>query len=75
MCRCGGRIATTVGITHAVLTVTVVVLTANHYWLDAATAAVVLAFAVSTERAAVGIAAALRARAAPVVQIQQGALS
>jgi hypothetical protein len=76
MCRCGGWIAATVGVTHAVLTVAVVVLTANHYWLDAATAAAVLVLAVATEnvRARVGL---LRrsAAAAPVSQIQQGALS
>lgn len=75
MVRCGGRLAASVGVAHALLTVVVVVLTANHYWLDGATAAAVLAFAVLAERAGGRVAAAVRARAAPVVQIQQGALS
>lgn len=76
MWRCGGRVAGGVGLTHAVLTVVVVVVTANHYWLDGVTAAAVLAFAVSAERAAGRVASALRARTSPsAVQIQQGALS
>ena len=82
MVRCGGRVAASVGVTHAVLTVAVVVLTANHYWLDAVTAAVVLAFAVSVESLARRVRLGLRrpalsaAPAAPAaVQIQQGALS
>lgn len=75
MVRCGGRLAASVGVAHALLTVIVVVLTANHYWLDGATAAAVLGFAVFAERAGGRVAAAVRARAAPVVQIQQGALS
>ena len=79
MWRCGGRVAAAVGIGHAVLTVSVVVLTANHYWLDGATAAVVLAFAIAAERGGVRLASILRARRlAPTPlpsQIQQGALS
>jgi hypothetical protein len=75
MARCGGRLAASVGVTHAVLTVLVVVLTANHYWLDGVTAAAVLALAVLTEQARGRVVAALRARGVPVVQIQQGALS
>ena len=79
MWRCGGRVAGAVGIGHAVLTVAVVVLTANHYWLDGATAAAVLAFAIAAERGSVRLASALRARRlAPTPlpgQIQQGALS
>jgi hypothetical protein len=75
MVRCGGRLAGSIGAAHALLTVLVVVLTANHYWLDGATAAAVLAFAVVAEAARGRAAAALRARQAPVVQIQQGALS
>ena len=75
MWRCGGRLAASVGITHAVLTVTVVVLTANHYWLDGVTAAAVLAFAVAAEALRVRLLASWRARSPAVVQIQQGALS
>ena len=79
MWRCGGRIAAAVGIGHALLTVSVVVLTANHYWLDGATAAAVLAFAVAAERGCVRLASVVRARRlapTPVpAQIQQGALS
>ena len=79
MWRCGGRIAAAVGIGHAVVTVSVVVLTANHYWMDAASAAAVLAFAVAAERACVRVASMVRARRlAPTplpAQIQQGALS
>src|SRR5437763_769524 len=51
MWRTGGRVAGAVGVAHAVLTISVVVLTANHYWFDAVTAAVVLAIAVSIENA------------------------
>ena len=75
MGRCGGRLAASVGVTHAVLTVLVVVLTANHYWLDGVTAAAVLAFAVVAEGVRGRAATALRAREATAVQIQQGALS
>ena len=79
MWRCGGRIAAAIGVSHAVLTVTVVVLTANHYWLDGAAAAAVLAFALAAERGRMLAMSALRApsAAAPAVpaQIQQGALS
>lgn len=75
MVRCGGRLAASVGVTHAVLTVLVVVLTANHYWLDAVTAAAVLALALVVEGARARAVAALGARDAPAVQIQQGALS
>jgi len=76
MVRCGGRIAATVGVTHAALTVAVVVLTANHYWLDGATAAAVLAVALAAEKARVRVAQSLRGRVtAPAGQIQQGALS
>ena len=76
MVRCGGRLAGTVGMTHAVLTVAVVVLTANHYWFDGVTAAVVLAFAVAMQHGGARAVASLRPSRAPVaVQIQQGALS
>lgn len=76
MVRCGGRMAATVGVTHAALTVAVVVLTANHYWLDGATAAAVLAVALAAEKARVRVARSLRSRvSAPLGQIQQGALS
>jgi hypothetical protein len=76
MVRCGGRMAGAVGVTHAVLTVSVVVLTANHYWFDGLTAAVVLAFAVAMQRGGAHAFAVLRPARAPVaVQIQQGALS
>ena len=76
MWRTGGRVAGAVGIAHAVLTIAVVVLTANHYWFDAVTAAVVLAIAASIENARGHVFAALRPPPVPaVVQIQQGALS
>lgn len=39
---CGGRLARTVGVAHAVLTAVVVVVTANHYWLDGIAAAALL---------------------------------
>jgi len=84
MWRCGGRLAGGVGVTHAVLTVLVVVLTANHYWLDGVTAATVLAFALLIVAGAAQVMTALRAQSATVavplepalepVQIQQGAL-
>jgi hypothetical protein len=51
MWRCGGRLARGVGVLHAVLTILVVVATANHYWVDAATAGVVLALALAAETA------------------------
>jgi hypothetical protein len=47
MLRCGGRLAGAIGVTHAALTVAVIVVTANHYWFDAFTAAAVLALAVA----------------------------
>src|SRR5947209_6814250 len=76
MVRCGGRLAGAVGVTHAVLTVSVVVLTANHYWFDGLTAAVVLAVAIAMQRGGAYAFASLRpARAPGPVQIQQGALS
>ena len=80
MWRCGGPTAAAVGIGHAVLTLSVVVLTANHYWLDGATAAAVLAFAVAAERGRARLVFALRVRtpaatASAPAQIQQGALS
>jgi hypothetical protein len=76
MWRTGGRVAAAVGVVHAVLTVAVVVLTANHYWFDAVTAAVVLAIALSIENARGHVLASLRPPPVPaVVQIQQGALS
>ena len=80
MWRCGGRVAAAVGVGHAVLTVTVVVLTANHYWLDGVTAAAVLAFALAAERMRVRLMSTWRARslappASAPAQIQQGALS
>jgi hypothetical protein len=76
MWRCGGRIAAAVGVGHAILTVSVVVLTANHYWFDAATAAAVLGIAVATDNALGRVVTSVRTRSAPaVVQIQQGALS
>jgi hypothetical protein len=84
MWRAGGRLAGAVGVTHAVLTVAVVVLTANHYWFDAGTAAAVLGFAIVAETARSRVMAALRARRAMSIalpdpaasaQIQQGALS
>jgi hypothetical protein len=76
MWRCGGRIAAVVGVGHAILTVSVVVLTANHYWFDAATAAAVLGIAVATDNALGRVVTSVRTRSAPVVvQIQQGALS
>jgi len=83
MWRCGGRLAGAVGVTHAVLTVGVVVLTANHYWLDAATAATVLAVAMAIEAGRSRAFVALgRPATAPLevpldlepAQIQQGAL-
>jgi hypothetical protein len=76
MWRSGGWLAGAVGATHAVLTVTVVVLTANHYWLDAVTAAVVLAVAMAIENGRSRVLSSARFRPVPaVVQIQQGALS
>ena len=76
MVRCGGRVAGAVGVTHAALTVSVVVLTANHYWFDGVTAAVVLAVAIAMQRGGAHALTALRPSRAPVgVQIQQGALS
>ena len=42
MVRCGGKAAGAVGVSHALLTFFVVVATANHYWLDGATACAVL---------------------------------
>jgi hypothetical protein len=52
------------------------VLTANHYWFDAATAAAVLGIAVATDNALGRVVTSVRTRSAPaVVQIQQGALS
>ena len=76
MVRCGGRIAGAVGVTHAVLTVAFVVLTANHYWFDGVTAAAVLAVALAIQSGGARSIAALRPRPVPVpVQIQQGALS
>lgn len=76
MVRCGGRLAGTVGVTHAVLTVSVVVLTANHYWFDGVTAAAVLAVAIAMQRGGAYAVAALRPARTPIaVQIQQGALS
>ena len=76
MVRCGGRLAGAVGLTHAVLTVSVVVLTANHYWFDGVTAALVLGFAIAMQRGGAHALASVRpARAQVAVQIQQGALS
>jgi hypothetical protein len=76
MVRCGGRLAGAVGATHAALTVSVVVLTANHYWFDGVTAAMVLAVAIAMQRGGAHAVASLRPARAPVaVQIQQGALS
>ena len=76
MVRCGGRLAGAVGVTHAVLTVSVVVLTANHYWFDGVTAAVVLAMAIAMQRGGAYAFAAVRPARPPMpVQIQQGALS
>lgn len=76
MVRCGGRIAAAIGLTHAALTVAVVVLTANHYWLDGATAAAVLAVALAAEQARVRVAQSLRSHVSGQAgQIQQGALS
>jgi hypothetical protein len=76
MVRCGGRIAAAIGVTHAALTVAVVVLTANHYWLDGATAAAVLAVALAAEQARVRVAQSLRSHVSGQAgQIQQGALS
>ena len=76
MVRCGGRIAAAIGLTHAALTVAVVVLTANHYWLDGATAAAVLAVALAAEQARVRAAQSLRSHVSGQAgQIQQGALS
>jgi hypothetical protein len=66
-----------VGAVHAVLTVLIVVVTANHYWLDAGSAAAVLVAALAAESGRARLAAMLRARwlsPAPA-QIQQGALS
>ena len=70
-----------VGGVHTLLTVFVVVVTANHYWLDAAAACAVLAVAMLAEEGRTRLAVALRARRAPApaptpaAQIQQGALS
>jgi hypothetical protein len=76
MVRCGGRLASVVGVTHAVLTVCVVVLTANHYWFDGVTAATVLAVAIAMQHGgAHALRALLPARASVPLQIQQGALS
>jgi len=59
-----------------VLTVSVVVLTANHYWFDGVTAAVVLAVAIGMQRSGAYAVATLRPARPPLpVQIQQGALS
>jgi hypothetical protein len=66
MWRSGGRLAGSVGVAHAVLTVVVVVLTANHYWLDAITAATVLAVALAVEAGLARARAALRRPAAAV---------
>ena len=75
--RCSSGIWRGVGALHAVLTVLVVVVTANHYWLDAVAACTVLAFAVAAEAARGRLAAMVRSRWAgsPATQIQQGALS
>lgn len=76
MLRCGGRLAGAVGVMHAVLTVSVVVLTANHYWFDGLTAAAVLGLAIAMQQGGARVVAAVRPSRPPVpVQIQQGALS
>jgi PAP2 superfamily len=76
MVQCGGRLAGAVGVTHAVLTVAFVVLTANHYWFDGVTAAVVLGFALAMQRGGALALGSLRPSRVPAtVQIQQGALS
>jgi hypothetical protein len=49
-CWSCSRTARAVGATHAVLTVLVVVATANHYWFDGLAAAALLALAVGAER-------------------------
>jgi hypothetical protein len=67
MWRCGGRIAAAVGTTHAVLTVVVVVATANHYWLDAGTATAVLLVALGIVGLAGRVTAAVRERGRPRV--------
>jgi hypothetical protein len=71
MVRSGGRIAGTVGSTHAVLTVLVVVATANHYWLDGVAAGTVLAAAIALVSALTRLHARLVATA--VVPAPRGA--
>jgi hypothetical protein len=49
--RAGGRLLRAVGLTHLALTVTVVLVTANHWWLDGVVAAVLVGAAVSASEA------------------------
>ena len=65
-----------IGLMHGVVTTLVVVLTANHYWFDGVTAALVLAVAIGMQRSGSYAVATLRPARPPIpVQIQQGALS
>ena len=66
-----------VGAMHALITILVVVMTANHYWLDAVAAVAVLAVAAAIARGADWAGGLARGRwpARVPVQIQQGALS
>lgn len=73
--RCSSGWWRLVGPIHAVLTILVVVVTANHYWLDGVAAGVVLAAALVIVRLAERAVAASRVRLRPAAQIQQGALS
>jgi len=45
----GGRVAAVLGVLHAALTNYVVVVTANHYWLDGIVAAVFLAVVLAVQ--------------------------
>jgi hypothetical protein len=50
--KCSNGVWRSVGVVHAVLTIFVVVVTANHYWLDAVTATAVLVLAMAAEQGA-----------------------
>jgi hypothetical protein len=60
------------GTAHAVLTVIVVVATANHFWADAIVAVAVLAVCAAAENAATRTAARVRDRPAPRVAAESG---
>jgi PAP2 superfamily len=74
--RCGrgwGRWLVAVG--HGLGTFLIVVLTANHYWLDGVSAVAVLGLAWAAERGLDRLTARWRLPAASAVQIQHGAFS